>query len=588
MPNKNPSSRRSGVRGKLFFASLGLMLAFGLLIGAYLEGWLRDFLRDRVQADLLAHAKTLTEALSVAALPIDDKRAMIARMSEANGYRITWIDHDGRIIADSALTDQQLRSAPNQATRDDFIKTVEHGWAIGQVNDLSNEDPSLYGATSSDIGVVRTTISLSSAHSVIKHLRLALLGAAFVGLAVAAAMSLVSAQLLTRELRILVGHARALARGERSSLPWYSTEELGRLAGSFTKLAHQLEQTMDTLAKERTRFSVVLESMSEAVLTVNKSLEITLVNSACVSILGFKGDPIGQRLTDPLDLPDLLDLAKKGREGSAAGEVKVGGRVVLARAMPLATTGGTVIVMHDVTEMRRLEIIRKDFVANVSHELRTPVSIVRANAETLLEGAIDDPERARYFIEALYRNADRLSRIIADLLDLSQIEAGQYQLSLRAVSLSEAFDRTIESLLARADSRRISLETHLDEDLHILADRKATDQILRNLVENGIKYTPEGGRVRLHAYQIEDRIRIEIEDNGQGIPEVHWNRIFERFYRVDTGRSRDMGGTGLGLAIVKHLAESMSGTVGVEAGEPAGARFWLLMPRSRISEITGS
>ena len=582
MPNKKTPVRRSGVRGKLFVASLGLMLALGGALGIYFEGQLRAFLRERVQSDLIGHARVVAEIL--ADQGPSDAQAMVVRLSKANGYRITLIATDGRVVADSALAASAIAAVPNHGDRPEIIAALAEGQGVAERTSETLNEPLLYAAVRGE-PVVRAATSLQSLKSIMNQLRVGLLGAALLGLAAAAVMSLLSAHFLTRELRKLVQHAKALARGERSTLPWYSTEELGRLAGSFTKLAGQLQETLDALANERYRFSIVLESMSEAVLAVDQSLRITLVNPSCLSILGLEEDPRGQSMTDALELPDLVTLADQGRTGSASGEVQIGRRVVLARAMPLATSGGTVVVMHDVTEMRRLEIIRKDFVANVSHELRTPVSIVRANAETLLEGALDDPERARYFIEALYRNADRLSRIIADLLDLSQIEAGQYQLAIRGLAVREAFERTIESLLARADSRRIRLEVLLEEDLDVLADRKALDQILSNLVENGIKYTPEGGRIRLHAYRMDDKIRIEVEDDGQGIPQEHWNRIFERFYRVDTGRSRDMGGTGLGLAIVKHLVESMSGTVGVEAGEPAGARFWILLPRSRISEV---
>ncbi len=589
MRSRKPTARRSGVRVKLFVASLGLMLMIGGAIGIYLESLLRTFLGERVQADLLGHAQTAAQALALHAQhegrhPASQQN-IVKRLSEANGYRITVIGLDGMVIADSAIPEDRLANLENHADRPEVIEARRSGHGIARRTSATLDEPLLYAAVESGPLIVRAATSLQTLSDVMDQLRFGFLGAAVVGLAVAAIMSLLSAHLLTRELRKLVEHAKALVRGERSSLPWYSTEELGRLAGSFTKLAGQLEQTMETLATERSRFSVVLESMSEAVLTVDDQLQITLVNPACLSILGLEVEPLERPLSEAVDLPDLVELACKGRQGSAVGEVQVGRRLVLARATPLATSGGAVVVMHDVTEMRRLEIIRKDFVANVSHELRTPVSIVRANAETLLDGAVDDPERARYFIEALYRNADRLSRIIADLLDLSQIEAGQYQLSVRGVSIREAFTRTVESLLARADSRRISLEIFLDRDLDVLADRKALDQILSNLVENGIKYTSEGGRVRLHARRVDDMIRIEVEDDGQGIPEQHWNRIFERFYRVDTGRSRDMGGTGLGLSIVKHLVESMSGEVGVESGEPRGSRFWILLPRSRISEI---
>ena len=582
MPNRKAISRRSGVRVRLFVALLGLMLGVAGAIGIYFESLLRNFLGERVEAGLLGHARTIAEILR---LRDEDSQELVRRLSKAHGYRITLIDPSGKVVADSALSRDALATVDNHADRPEVLQARLTGHAVARRTSATIDEPLLYVAVDAGDTLVRVATSLVALDGVMRQLQFALLGAAVVGLAVAAIMSLLSAHLLTRELRKLVGHAKALARGERSTLPWYSTEELGRLAGSFTKLAGQLEHTMDALANERYRFSIVLESMSEAVLTVDKSLKIALVNPACVSILGLKGEPVGEPLDEAVSIPDLVSLAQEGRLGSASGEFQVDRRIVLARAMPLATSGGSVVVMHDVTDMRRLEIIRKDFVANVSHELRTPVSIVRANAETLLEGALDDPERARYFIEALYRNADRLSRIIADLLDLSQIEAGQFHLSVRGISVKEAFERTIESLLARADSRRISLEVLLEEDIDVLADRKALDQVLSNLVENGIKYTPEGGRIRLHAKQVDDKIRIEVEDDGQGIPEEHWGRIFERFYRVDTGRSRDMGGTGLGLAIVRHLVESMGGEVGVEAGQPRGARFWITLPRSRMREV---
>ncbi len=586
MPNKKPMTRRSGVRGKVFVASLGLLLVVGALVGVYLESLLRGFLRERLQSDLLGHARTVAETLDLnEARSPSQRQALVMRLSAASGYRITLIDRQGTTLADSAVAPGALDKTPNHSEQTEVIEAWERGVGFSSRTSATENRSLLYAAYVHGPTIVRASTPLEAVHQVMNSLRFALMGAAMVGLVVAAIMSLLSAHLLTRELRKLVGHARALARGERSDLPWYSTEELGRLAGSFTKLAGQLAQTMDTLAIERTRFRIVLDSMSEAVLTVDSALRINLVNPSCVSILGLDHEPRGKLLTEALDLPDLVELANRGRDETASGEVQIGKRTVAARATPLATSAGAVVVMHDVTEMRRLEIIRKDFVANVSHELRTPVSIVRANAETLLDGALDDPERARFFIEALYRNADRLSRIIADLLDLSQIEAGQFQLSMRGLSVQEAFERTIESLQARADSRRISLEVLLDQDLQVVADRKALDQILRNLVENGIKYTPEGGRVRLHARRLDDRIRVEVEDDGQGIPKEHWNRIFERFYRVDTGRSREMGGTGLGLAIVKHLVESMNGTVGVEAGEPGGARFWILLPRSRLEDI---
>jgi two-component system phosphate regulon sensor histidine kinase PhoR len=290
---------------------------------------------------------------------------------------------------------------------------------------------------------------------------------------------------------------------------------------------------------------------------------------------------VGRPLFEVVDARELDELAKSGLEGAASAELTVEGKTprrVLARAMPLRSTGGTVIAMHDVTEMRRLETIRKDFVANVSHELRTPVSIIRANAETLLDGALEDPERARSFVEALHRNSERLSRIISDLLDLSRVEAGRYQFEMINVPLDHAVERAAEAVEPKADHRNVAIEVSVPEGVSAWADAKALDQILLNLLDNSIKYTPEGGHVSVRVEERAGLVRVEVQDDGPGIKPEHRARIFERFYRIDPGRSRDMGGTGLGLAIVKHFVESMGGRVGVEPAFPRGSIFWITLP----------
>jgi two-component system phosphate regulon sensor histidine kinase PhoR len=267
-----------------------------------------------------------------------------------------------------------------------------------------------------------------------------------------------------------------------------------------------------------------------------------------------------------------------GRPQSTELEVNGGNkRNILARATPQAD-GGVVVVMHDVTEIRRLETIRRDFVANVSHELRTPVSIIRANAETLLNGALERPDQARRFVDALLRHADRLGRLISDLLDISRIEAGKYPIEPRSLKLAPVVRRIFESVDVRAQTKQMTLSMKIDDDLVLVADAKALEQVLLNLVENAIKYTPERGNIEVHARREGDCVRIEIMDDGPGIDPIHRPRIFERFYRVDPGRSREMGGTGLGLAIVKHLVEAMRGRVGVDGRTPSGSVFWVVMP----------
>jgi two-component system phosphate regulon sensor histidine kinase PhoR len=235
-------------------------------------------------------------------------------------------------------------------------------------------------------------------------------------------------------------------------------------------------------------------------------------------------------------------------------------------------------MLEDVSAVRRLETIRRDFVANVSHELRTPVSIIRANAETLLGGARDDPAMAGRLIEGLHRNAERLARILADLLDLSRLEAGQYRIELRALDLRAAAEQAVATLETSASAKQVSIEVAIADGTTARGDAKAVDQVLVNLLDNAVKYSAAGGHVWVDARRAGDRVRVEVRDDGQGIAPHHRARIFERFYRVDPGRSRDMGGTGLGLSIVKHLVESQGGEIGVDANQPTGSVFWFELP----------
>jgi two-component system phosphate regulon sensor histidine kinase PhoR len=231
-----------------------------------------------------------------------------------------------------------------------------------------------------------------------------------------------------------------------------------------------------------------------------------------------------------------------------------------------------------VTTVRRLERMRRDFVANVSHELRTPISVVSANTETLLEGAMKDSDFAPRLIEAVHRNAERLTLIVNDLLDLSRLEAGSYSLHSGRIVVLHVAERVKESLEERAASKNTEVRVLIDESLAVMTDEAALFQVLVNYLENAIKYTPEGSTIEIVAHRRKRKIRTVVRDNGPGIPEKYRNRVFERFFRVDPGRSREMGGTGLGLSIVKHLVEAMGGRVGVDPVQPTGSAFWLDLP----------
>lgn len=580
---------RPGVRSKLFLVSLLLILLVGGSTAVWLESNLRAFLEARVESRLVEDAETAKVAL----LRHDEREAQVDwldALAQTTHVRLTLITHDGTVLGDSEVGPDGLEDLDDHSSRPEVL-AARNGMGMARRFSTTVGADMLYVALGfgweQDVppnlrgGFVRAAVPLSSVDAVIHQLRVLLSFAALLGLGLAIAMSLLASHLLTRALRRLVDHARVLMSGQGHRIDIFTTDEIGRLAGSFNRLAEELETTMGTLAVERGQFGAILDSMSEAVLVMDERQDILLVNPETSRLLHLEQTPLGRPLGDCNVPTELTDLAVRGATGRAQSEFTVPGprpRVVLGRATPLRERGGTVIVLHDVTEVRRLENIRKDFVANVSHELRTPVSIVQANAETLLEGALEDPIRARTFVEALHRNAERLSRIIADLLDLSRLESGRYHFELYSVELLDLVEGAVEGIEAKAHEREQSIEISVSEAAQVTADPKALEQVLINLLENAIKYAPPGGQISVRSEELGSRVRIEVQDDGPGIKAEHRTRIFERFYRIDAGRSRDMGGTGLGLAIVKHFVESMGGEVGVEAAFPRGSVFWITLP----------
>lgn len=403
------------------------------------------------------------------------------------------------------------------------------------------------------------------------------------GLLVAIAMSALMSELLTRQLRALVKTARRVSKGKEERIFFEAEGELGKLAGSFNRITDDLHKTEEKLGRERARLHTVLSAMDEAVLALDETGQVRLANPAALAALGLTELPSVRALSQVTGVPVLARLAELSLAGEATSEEldlpSKPPRRFFARATPLDRIGGAVIVMHDVTEVRRLETMRRDFVANVSHELRTPVSVIAANAETLLGGGLEDADSATGFVEAILRSSQRLARLISDLLDLSRIEAGHYSIHVEPIPVAEAFTDAVAEVAVHASERNIAIAIEADDDLFATADGAALEHVLLNLLDNAVKYTPKAGHVVMRAVAREHTVRLEVEDDGPGIAPEHHERVFERFYRVDSGRSRDMGGTGLGLAIVKHLCEQMGGTVGVAAAASRGSVFWVELPR---------
>ena len=580
---------RLGTRGRLFLASL-LVIILGLAVGGgWLEVELRSELESRTEQQLGRSCLLARDALELAsASGARDWQAAAERLGRSGGARITIVATDGTVLGDSEVAREALPAMENHATRPEIAAALLGGHGLERRRSATLKTDMLYVAVPFDYGLsrgaVRAALSLAEIDGAVRALRLRLLLAGVVGLGLAALISALGAHYLSQAVRQLVEIARRMAGGEAGRrAPPARDGELDGLAGSLNQLATSLEQTVSDLARERDRSGAVLEAMVEAVVALDQDKRVTLCNRAALDLLEWTVAPVGRPLVELIRQPALHELVtRSSRPGSTADPIEMalgrGARVLVGAFRLRSAEGGTLLVMRDVSELRRLEAVRRDFVANVSHELRTPVSTIRANAETLFTGAIDDREHASRFIGAIVRNAERLSQILADLLDLSRLDAGQYAITLGPVNVRAASERAAEAVLERARSKHISVAIEASERAAVLGDAQALEHVLVNLLDNAVKYSPEAAEVAVEVVETSAAIRIEVRDQGPGIEPRYRERIFERFYRLDPSRSRELGGTGLGLSIVKHLVETMHGTVGVEANTPRGSMFFVQLP----------
>jgi two-component system phosphate regulon sensor histidine kinase PhoR len=360
---------------------------------------------------------------------------------------------------------------------------------------------------------------------------------------------------------------------------------VAKLQASSRKVDAEHAEANANLKRERDVLNAILETMQEGVLLLDASGRIALVNQSLRATFLLPASVIGAIPLEVLRYAELQALLDKARstQSAVAGELEVSGlkprRVDVRANMMHSLPGWMLVVFFDVTDIRRLEKLRQEFVANVSHELRTPVASICSATETLLAGAIHDENAATSFVEIIDRNSRRMRRLVEDLLDLSRIESREYRVDTQPVELATAIQRNMTLLAPKARSARIRVDVEIAPDLpRVLADDRALDQVLCNLIENSIKYCPAGSRIAIKGAAIDGMVRVGVEDTGPGIDQRYLPRVFERFYRIDTGRSRDMGGTGLGLSIVKHLVEAMGGSVGVKSRVGFGTTFWFTLP----------
>jgi len=577
-----------GLRARLLFISIALV-AVGLLLAQwFISAALDRSLRAHAEEQRLTESSLIAAAVrAVGAWDTDAADPLVREFAARVHDRVTLVAPDGRVVADSAIPAWRLPSVTNHGARPEVVAAIRTGRGVAQRQSVTVHRDLTYAATRIDgpggEWVLRVAVS-SALEEVTRAALWRLLGVGgALGLLVAAGMSWLAVALAARPLRRLTETAHAMVHDLSVRSRIDLDDDVGALAGALDELADNLASTLGKLERERDRLGAILESMAEGVLVTDANGQVVLANRALREMFLLGGDVEGREPIEVVRNADLHELfAEAARSsGPTSRELSIEGlrpRRVMARVAPVEQAGaGAVAVLSDVTELRRLETVRRDFVANVSHELRTPVAAIRGAAETLLLGGAQHAETAFEFATMIDRHAERLHRLVEDLLELSRIEARELRIDPVPLELRAEAERARELLSLAAQARRTEVRVEVGA-LRVLADQAALEHVLTNLLENAIKYSPEGSVVTVRAERRGETVRTLVEDDGPGIEPRHLPRLFERFYRVDAGRSRQVGGTGLGLAIVKHLAEAMGGAVGVESTVGRGSRFWIDLP----------
>ena len=590
----------SRVFWKLLAATAGLNLAAALVFVAVVSRWHEDQLVELLGRRLQDAAFLAGDDLAgqIAGGRSEALQARVKQLAEQTGLRFTVVALDGAVLADSAQRDlAKVAAMQNQHDLPEILRAVSRGEGAAEHMSESLGEVYRYFAARVDaggkpVGVIRSATPLASIQETMTAQRRQVWSAA--ALLFLAALGL-SAWIVARVLEPVAAIDKAvdeLTRGNfqhRIYVP--SRDELGRLAGKLNRLSQELDSRIAQLTASHERQATVLGGMIEGVIAVDRRERVLFANAAAGRLFDFRPTMIeGRPLLEVVrnhTLEEAVNAALATRQPQRLETMQESSdkMSVAIQATPLSgePCPGVVIVMHDTTELRRLESLRRDFVANVSHELKTPLSSIKAYAETLRNGALNDREASVTFVERIQEQAERLHHLILDLLSLARIESTQQVFEIEPVSIQEVVDACLENYQAVADSKRIVLVAEPQQPgCFVRADKEGLREILDNLVDNAIKYTPEGGRVTIRWRSIDEPVSkvatIEVADTGIGIAADALPRVFERFYRVDKARSRELGGTGLGLAIVKHLAQSFGGTVAATSEIGGGSIFRVSLP----------
>ena len=599
---------RGSFLGRLYIGYVALIIFTVSVVGSLMARRIEDSSILEMQRSLETVAIVLQEWARPVLLEVQsggpaaatDLRIRMDRLTQPHETRLTVILPDGLVLAD---THQDPDVMENHAVRPEIVEAQARGRGTSTRVSPSIDVNMMYlalqvrGRLAPDqpevvLGYVRSALPMDTVALRMRGLRDAIVLSAVGASLLALLLGYVLARRFTRPLRQIIGSTRAISRGDLDrSVEVHSHDEFGTLARAFNSMRQRIRENTDTILADRNKILAILGAMSEGVIAVDEREEVVHLNAAAGDMFRIEpSEAIGRRLSEVIQLPDLIRTIQTTLQGldGRQGEIRLQ-RGMSQALIELQSSGlhdrdgqavGAVIVLRDITEIRRLEEVRSDFISNVSHELKTPLAAIKGLVESILEDDDMPDETRRRFLVRVQRQANRLNSLVIDLLSLSRLEReAAAPLEIESIDVRRAVLDSIESQRLSAENKGLNLIHELvEEPVRVAADWESVRQIVDNLLSNAIRYTPSGGTVTVRLDTDPREVSIEIQDTGMGIDPVHHERIFERFYRVDKARSRELGGTGLGLAIVKHIVRRLGGSIALDSEVGKGSCFSIQLP----------
>ncbi|NVO00182.1 MAG: HAMP domain-containing protein [Geobacteraceae bacterium] len=581
---------RISFRYKLMLSYLLILLVMGGSVFFYLNRTLESSIIATLKDNLLSQTRLASLMLSRDAGKQSDIPALAVSLGKAVTARVTILATDGTVTGDSEVRADQLHELENHINRPEVQGALQSGYGTSVRYSATLRHDMLYAAVPVTHegridGVVRLALPLSSLVSVRSGLHRTLGTALLFSFILTLIFSYILSRLTSRPLQQIASIASEMGKGNfNRRLPTGWHDELGDLAVIMNEMAEKLDDQLSRLTSERNRLDAILSGMGEGLMVTDKSGTITLVNPAFCRLFkvyeGIIDNPISNISRHPALLESHDQVSREKYELINEMTIQTPEeKFLFTHWVPLLDENGmqgVVAVFHDVTDLKRLENIRRDFVANVSHELRTPVSVIKGYSEALLDGLIkESPDKAAEFVQIILNHSERLAALVNDLLSLSEMESPDFSFDMQSISIEGTVNKVCSLMKNRADSKGIRISVaEPGKGFTVVADQGRIEQVLVNLLDNAIKYSPGKCSISVTTEDDDEFIRVSVKDTGSGIPPASIPRLFERFYRVDAGRSRNEGGTGLGLAIVKHIIQLHGGTVWAENNrDGVGATF---------------